>query len=371
MPESVFVVRYDDFSGFVVEKRHPQSLSLTEEVLNLVNFEHQKAKVGELISFEIGDLRIASLAEENHPNWVVCFTLGSEEDFNYVKESLAGMGRLILELMKEAPNTVSLEDIIEKESSLEEKNEEQKTAEIFLTPSSALLLERMQSVGVERAAKLALWLKEQVQSDTVDIREAIAPLMESGVVAVERMGKTAENVYLLKDVFGYRAPPSESIQRAKNDKPKILEKYQEYVAGFFSPPPPNRGYNPTLPVDDPNSPIMEDRREISSVLSNSLSYKVLQCLREEPLNVKDISEFTELPEVVVETALWKLERENVAIQLSRYGMWGIITNPKIESFLPEYVLPKITQKLSNKEITLEIAKRYLELLIQTWSEKSD
>jgi hypothetical protein len=371
MPESAFVIRYDDFSGFIVEKRYPDTLSLTEEVLNLVNFEHQKAKIGELISFEIGNMRIASLAEREHPNWVVCFVLSPEDEFENAKYNLAGMGRLILELIEEAPNTVNLKDIMENESTLEEKNEEQKTAKIFLTPSSALLLERMQTVGVERAAKLAIWLKEQVQSDNVDIREAIAPLMESGVVAVERTGKTAENVYLLKDVFGYRAPPFESVQRAEKTLPSIIEKYKDYVSGFFSPPPPNRGYNPTIPVEDPNSPIMEDRREISAVISNSLCYKVLQCLRDEPLSVKDISEITYLPEVVVETALWKLERDNVAIQLSDDGIWGIITNPKIESFLPEYLLPIISQKLSNKEVTPDIAIRYFELLIQTWSEKSD
>jgi hypothetical protein len=371
MPDSAFVIRYDDFSGFVVEKRFPQSLSLTEETLNLIHFEHQKAKMGELIFFKIGDMLIASLAEKEHPNWVVCFVLDHEEEYEFRKNMLAGMGRLILELIEEAPETVVLEDIIEKRSTLDIKNEEQKTAQIFLTPSSALILEKMQTVGVERAAKLAIWLKEQVQSDNVDIREAIAPLMESGVVAVERLGKTSENVYLLKDVFGYRAPPFESLQKTENDVPELLQKYREQVSGFFSPPPPNRGYNPTIPVDDPNSPIMEDRRVISGVLSNSLCYKVLQCLRDEPLSVKDISRLTDLPEAVVETALWKLERDNVAIQLSKDAVWGIITNPKIESFLPEYVLPIISKKLTNKDISPETAKRYLELLIQTWSEQSD
>ena len=171
MPQSAFVVRYDDFSGFVVEKRYPSSFSLTEEVLNLTHFEHQKAKMGELINFTVGDMLIASLAEEEHPNWVVCFVLEHEEELDYRKTMLTGMGRLILELIEEAPEAVHLEDIIDKQSTLEIKNEEQKTAKIFLTPSSALILERMQAVGVERAAKLAIWLKDQVQSDNVDIRE--------------------------------------------------------------------------------------------------------------------------------------------------------------------------------------------------------
>ena len=88
MPNSVFVVRYDDLTGFIVEKRYPQSLSLTEEVLNLVHFEHQKEKKGELIYLQIGELKIASLTEEERPNWVVCFVLEHQEEFDYRKEIL-------------------------------------------------------------------------------------------------------------------------------------------------------------------------------------------------------------------------------------------------------------------------------------------
>ncbi|MFW9810279.1 MAG: hypothetical protein ACFFE6_12955, partial [Candidatus Thorarchaeota archaeon] len=234
---------------------------------------------------------------------------------------------------------------------------------VFLTPSSALLLERMQAEGVEKAAKLSIWLKNQVQ-DEVDLREAMAPLMNSGIVKVELIGKTAETVFLVKDIFGYRAPPVDSILKTKQKSPNIEERYREFVTQFFSPPPPNKGYNPTIPVDDPNSPILEDREKISRLIADSLNYMVLDTLRAEPLTTSEISERTALPESVVMNVLWSLESEKVVVHFTEESLWALLTDPRIESFIPEYVLPLIAKKVSEKEITPQVARRHLELLIQ-------
>ena len=83
--------------------------------------------------------------------------------------------------------------------------------------------------------------------------------METGAVAVELLGKLYEMVYLVKDIFVRRDSPNDSIINTKDAFPTIANRYSEFVNDFFSPPPPNKGYNPTLPVDDPNSPILEDR----------------------------------------------------------------------------------------------------------------
>ena len=196
----------------------------------------------------------------------------------------------------------------------------------------------------------------------------MAPLMESGVVKVELLSKTSEIVFLVKDIFGYREPPVESISKTKEMMPVLAEKYAKYLAEFFSPPPPSKGYNPTLPVDDPNSPILEDREKISHILAERLQYMVMTTLREQPLSVIDISKKTALPESVVKKLLYALESEKVTIRFEDENLWALLTNPKINSFLPEYVLPKISKKLSDKEISPEAARRHLEILMKTWGE---
>ena len=368
MPEATFVVHLDDFQGFLVKQRYPSTLTLNEKVLNLIFYEQQKESKENLSLAEIEGLRIAIFSSPQYPKWMVCTVLGAEEDFDIVTEGLAGSGRLILALMNEDADAMNLEEIVKAGSILEKTSEEQKLAEIFLTPSSALLLERMQAEGVEKAAKLSIWLKNQVQ-DEVDLREAMAPLMNSGVVKVEMIGKTAEMVFLVKDIFGYRAPPVESIKKANHTLPAIANKYNEYVTTFFSPPPPNKGYNPTLPVTDPNSAIMEDREKISRLLADSLKYMVLDALRTEPLTAGEVALKTALPESIVKKVLWSLETSKVAIHFEEEDIWALLTNPRIESFLPEYVLPMIKKKVSEKEITPQIARRHLELLMQGCGEQ--
>ncbi len=367
MPEATFVVHLDDYQGFLVKQRYPSSLTLNEKVLNLIFYEQQKDNKDELNLAEIEGLRIAIFSSPEYPKWMVCTILGAEEDFDLVDEGLAGSGRLILALMNEDAESVNLEEIVKAGSILEKTKEEQRLASIFLTPSSALLLERMQNEGVEKAAKLSIWLKNQVQ-DEVDLREAMAPLMNSGVVKVELVGKTSEMVFLVKDVFGYRAPPIESLKRATHSIPSIEEKYKEYVTAFFSPPPPNRGYNPTVPISDPNSPILEDREKISRLLADSLNYMVLDSLRAEPLSASEVSLKTALPESIVRKVLWSLESEKVVVHFEDEDLWALLTNPRIESFIPEYILPMIKKKVSEKEITPQIARRHLELLIQNCGE---
>jgi len=370
MPEAIFVVHLDDYQGFVVEKRYPATLSLNEKALNLVYFEHEKEKATGLKFSDIEGMRVVSFAERTHPGWVVCFVLGADEDYETEDNNMGGMARLILELMSEVPDTVNLRDILGNESVLNEPNEEQKLADIFFTPSSALLLEKLEIEGVERAAKLSIWLQTQLQTDVIELREIVEPLMQSGVIKVELLSKTGETVFLVKDVFGYRAPPVKSIMRAMETDPEMGKKYKQLVSSFFSPPS-GKGYNPTLPVDDPNSPLLEDREKMSRLLSKSLHYMVLECLREGPQEIGEISQKTALPLEIVQSILWSFESDRVAAQLNEYGIWVLVSDPVIESFMPEFILPVISKKLANKELVPETARRHLEILIETWGEIRD
>jgi hypothetical protein len=257
MPEATFVVRLDDFQGFVVAQRYPLNLVLNEKVLNLIFYEKEKEAKEELSLSEIENMRIASFNSPQYSGWMVCSILSPAEDFENIRNNLAGSGRLILALITENPEDFSLEEILQSGSVLTDLTDEQLFAQIFLTPSSALLLERMQSEGVEIAAKLSIWLKSQVQ-DEVDLRQAMTPLMQSGVVVVELLGKTSEMIFLVKDILGCREPPVDAIKKTRAAIPDLAQRYLENVEEFFSPPPPSKGYNPTLPITDPNSPILED-----------------------------------------------------------------------------------------------------------------
>ncbi len=367
MPAAVFVIQLDDMQGFLVKKRYPSTFSLNEKILNLVYYSHFQGGNKELQIHEIEDRRIATFGTQKRQGWLVCFILGDEEDFGPYRDLYAGMGRLILELAVENPELLDIGDIIRNKSVIEEPTMEQRCAEIILTPSSLLLLERLQERGLDRSASLAVWLREQVQAEEVEIIEAIRPLMDTGVVHVEIIQKTAEIVFLLMDIFAFRSPPVKALQYAESNMPEIVEMYRQLVKEFFAPSPPAKGYNPTSLSDDPNAPIVEDRTKIAAIMSKTLTYTVIKHLRERPLTVDELADQTALPKTLVNKILWTLESERMAICINE-NIWILITDPVIETFMPEYVLPVIKQRYAEKEIGENITVRYLELLTERWSE---
>ncbi|MHA2043066.1 MAG: hypothetical protein ACW975_14525 [Candidatus Thorarchaeota archaeon] len=93
MPEAAFIVQLDDFQGFLVKKRHPSSLALTETILNLVFFEHQQGKEEEIRDSEIEGMRIASFTMEAFPGWTVCFVLDEDDVLEEISQELTGMAK--------------------------------------------------------------------------------------------------------------------------------------------------------------------------------------------------------------------------------------------------------------------------------------
>ena len=94
----------------------------------------------------------------------------------------------------------------------------------------------------------------------------------------------------------------------------------------------------------------------------------MECLRRGPLGIEELAEKISLPRNVVQNSLWALESERVTMFFETDKVWALLTNPMIESFLPEYVLPLVSAKIIDKEINKDAATRYLELLENSWSE---
>ncbi len=374
MPQAVFVLHLDDYKGFIVAKRYPTTFSLNERVLNLVFMEHGDTAETALKLCEVEGRRIATFGSAEHPRWLVCFVLGIEEDFGPESKTLTGMGRLILEIVVQSPDLADIGEILRSRVTIEDMNEEQNAAKIFLIPSAGILLEKMQSEGVIKARNLEMWLKSQIQSEDISLRDVVTAMMKAGVLKVEFVGRDdqatppktgVETVFLVRDLFGYRAPPVKSLDECGANCPAIFENYKKYVEGFFA------SYNPTLPIDDPTSSTVEDRTRIAKLISHTLDYTVVKQLRERPMSVKEISKKTLLPAQVVQDRIWTLESERVVTQFEEEGLWALISNPTFETFMPEYVLPIVAKKHADEQLDTLTAGRYLELLAETWGEQSD
>ncbi len=370
MPEAVFIVQYDDYQGFLVRKSQPSTFRINEETLNLLYVAHEEVDE-EIKLHNLDDRRYVSFKSSEYPGWLVGYVLREQTDFGPNQELFEGMSRLMLALMQVSSNEVDLMEIIRHERTLPERTKEQLLAKIYFTPSSALLLERLQEQGVDSARALNLWLSNQVQTENVNIKEVARPLLDSGVARVEIIETKSEMVFLIRDVFGYRAPPVESLLNAKAYMPHIAKRYEEYVKEFFSPEPPAKGYNPTIPMDQPDSPLMEDRERVFEVIYDSFNYIVLRSLRDRPKSIDMISDETALPKNIVRDVLGTLESQRISVHFEDEKMWALVTNPTIKTFMPEYILSTVARRVSEKKLDRNAAKRYLQLLIDTWSEQDD
>lgn len=374
MPQAVFVLHLDDYKGFIVAKRYPSTFGLNERILNLVFMEHGDAVETVLKLCDVEGRRIATFGSADHPRWLVCFVLGTDEDFAQESKTLSGMGRLILEIVVQLPDLADIGEILRNRVTIEEMNEEQNAAKVFLIPSAGILLDKMQSEGVIKARNLEMWMKSQIQSEDISLRDVVTSMMKAGILKVEYVGRDeeakppkagAETVFLVRDLFGYRAPPVKSLDECAANQPAIFENYKKYVEGFFA------NYNPTLSIDDPTSSGVEDRTRIAKLISHTIDYTIVKQLRERPMSVKEMSKKTLLPAQVIQDRMWKLESERLVTQFEDEGLWALISNPTFETFMPEYVLPIVAKKHAEEQLDTPTAERYLELLMETWGEQSD
>ncbi|NWF95678.1 MAG: hypothetical protein HXY34_06015 [Candidatus Thorarchaeota archaeon] len=374
MPQAVFVLHLDDYQGFVVAKRYPPTFSVNEKMLNLVYYLHGEGKKADIKLIDVEGRRMATYSSEEHPGWLVCFALNIEEDFVQNSKKLAGMGRFILELATRSPDYLEIGEIIRKGAVIEEPTNEQVCARVFLTPSSTLLLDKLQSEGIQKSKTMEIWLRDQLQARDVDLRTAVFPLMDAGLVKVEMVGRDehstpprsgVETVFLIRDLFCYRAPPSESMETTRATHPEITEEYRKYVESFFA------GYNPTAQTEDPNSPQVADRETIARRVSDRISYIVIGLLRKGALSVKEISRAAVLPHELVQKILFNMESEKIAVHFPDCDCWALISDPAFETFIPEYVLPVVAQKYVENQIDAESARRYFELLVETWGDGND
>ncbi|MBD3406474.1 MAG: hypothetical protein GF411_10210 [Candidatus Lokiarchaeota archaeon] len=368
MPSAVFLIQLDENHGFILKKRYPTSLKVTEADLNNIYVPHAD-KFG-LHVINLDGRKILSYSKKKMPEWVICFEMETDDDISYESTHLEGTARLLLELAETSVEDINLEDIMKSGSSLSQESQEQKYARVFLTPSAPLILERMQKRIVTGAVELSMWLKNEVGDDGIDIVEAITPLTSAGILEIEMITRTKQYVFLVKDLFGYRAPPTQSMKLTEMTYPEIHKEYVSRVDSFFSPDESGRGYNPTIVSGEESQPIIEDREKIAENVANTIHYNIISVLRKGPLSIEEIVIETAFPKSIVTKALWALQSNSIVTSFDDETIWALLTNPIFDCFMPEYVAPIIANKWNEENLDAKVVVSYLEHLINSWRTKS-
>lgn len=182
---------------------------------------------------------------------------------------------------------------------------------------------------------------------------------ETGIVKNQ-----GEYLFLTKDLLLARLPNENILNRLRENKKNLYDIYKDKVADYFS-------------TYDVNKQSVEELKKIAGLLLNPDSYDFLALMRNSyyPLDKlpKIFSDWFDI-EVILST-LEDLKIVTTLKDKEDQGWVILLTDIKPLIIFPEFLLPKIREffKSEDKEqkISIEIAKKALELLEVTYPEKVD
>ncbi len=182
---------------------------------------------------------------------------------------------------------------------------------------------------------------------------------ETGIVK-----NKGEYLFLTKDILLARLPNENILNRLRENKKNLYDIYKDKVADYFL-------------TYDVNKQSVEELKKIAGLLLNPDSYDFLALMRNSyyPLDKlpKIFSDWFDI-EVILST-LEDLKIVTTLKDKEDQGWVILLTDIKPLIIFPEFLLPKIREfyKSEDKEqkISIEIAKKALELLEVTYPEKVD
>lgn len=182
---------------------------------------------------------------------------------------------------------------------------------------------------------------------------------ETGIVKNQ-----GEFLFLTKDILLARLPNENILDRLKENKKDLFEIFKDKIADYFS-------------TYDPNKQSIEEMKKISGILLNPDSYDFLALMRNSyyPLDKlpKIFSDWFDI-EVILST-LEDLKIVTTLKDKEKQGWVILLTDIKPLIIFPEFLLPKIRESFKfedkDQKISIEIARKALELLEVTYPEKVD
>ncbi len=182
---------------------------------------------------------------------------------------------------------------------------------------------------------------------------------ETGIVKNQ-----GEFLFLTKDILLARLPNENILNRLKENKKDLFDIFKDKIADYFS-------------TYDLNKQSVEEMKKIAGILLNPDSYDFLALMRNSyyPLDKlpKIFSDWFDI-EVILST-LEDLKIVTTLKDKEKQGWVILLTDIKPLIIFPEFLLPKIRESFKfedkDQKISIEIARKALELLEVTYPEKVD
>lgn len=366
MPRGLSVARWDDKIGLRIVGKFPSNLDVSEDDMLRVFTAHAmgKPEAGFLtMTLEGTNLGVASFYTgilQSRDQFCVMLFLDLEEDARSYEEGLTLATSEIVENIGEPEFVEYLGEIFDKLKRMVELSIEQRLAKVFVDQETRLLMHKLSGGGIP-SEELREWLELQTGKHYPDLGLVSLSLLRSGLVEEDWINAVSDNcIFLVSDLFGARFPPEQVLKLAKSgglnkEQSRELEKR---VQEFFN----EYSWNE------------DDTIQIGQLLLDPDIYDILKTLRRKIVHRTELKELVE-KETTLKNIIRRLEQAKVITKMGSTGIKVsrgedpiilLLSDVHFESFFPEFLVIRLQERLTAKDIHPDIAKRHLELLSETY-----
>lgn len=364
MPLGLGVTRWDDKSGLRVVGVFPADLDVSEENMLRVFTAHAmgKPEAGFLtMTLEGTQLAVSSWysgIRRGKDQFCVMLFLTLDEEARAYEEGLTLASNEIVENIGEPEFVEYLGEMFDKLKRMVELSIEQRLAKVFVDQETRLLMHKLSRGGIP-GEELREWLELQTGKHYPDLGLLTLPLLRSGIVDEDWVNAVSDNcVFMVNDLFGARYPPEQALKLAKSGglSAEQAAEYEKRVSEFFS------GYAWTE----------DDTLQLGQLLLDPDIYDVAKVLRRRIVHKSELAGIVE-KRAALDAVIRRLESAQVITTMGSSGVGVkrgddsfvmLLSDIHFESFFPEFLVLRLEERLAQKDIHPDIAKRHLELLAE-------
>ncbi|MHA1728540.1 MAG: hypothetical protein ACTSWY_07390 [Promethearchaeota archaeon] len=352
MPTGLILMKWDERLGTKIIAKYPDEVKITEKTMMQIYSTHEYTGESGLVSLNIGALNIASYYTGQENGLYLILMLHLDEDPDVFEEGMADSARLILSNMVDNTYIPLIPSIFQRLSVYPSLNEEQKLAMIYTEDSKREVFKRLQEEGSMLKSEISVWLRDQFMDEFVDVEGIINSFIKQTLVKSRSVkGSPSEVIYLVKDLFISRIPPTTLVKEAvSRGLPKSLfDSYKTEVTNYFSKYVNNE----------------QDNIQLLNVLLDPPVFETLTLLRQAIVTRDDLEKLQKKGVDDVDDVLKKLWDVNLIQVLrdeSENEYFALQSDIKIMKMLPEYNLNLIRNQFSRKVKSKPVQLEYIDAL---------
>ncbi|MFX0200097.1 MAG: hypothetical protein ACFFCW_28585 [Candidatus Hodarchaeota archaeon] len=354
MPRGLVVARFDELEGPIVLGKNPPDSQMDEEDVMRIFTSHAVGARGEgFLSLHLGGLNTASYYVEKHETpFVMILILRATEKAEEFREVMSDYAERVFDEIEEG--TMALDDLLEvayrEILAITEYTDEQRVALVFVEPIGLRIFEKLTDGPVSREELLEYLRTEYGASvSSLNLEYYITALQKAQMIEERRIaGRIEPILFLVKDAVLVRSPPRQVIQTTNSLPDPVKMEYLNASKTFFE------NYQQSA----------EDNALLGFALLDHQIYRVINVLRERWFLKEHLVDLLQMPADQLDDIIGKLIELEMAKEIVHNNESYIlmVSDFRVKSFTPEYLINKIVSKWNTGRIEKDLAIEHLKIL---------